>query len=107
MNRFALVVAVALYAAVSLGAEILFGTLTGTNTQTLTVGRGAKLAIQCTTPVRYAVSFGAVRTVTADDALIAPGDPYKIPMPPWADRLNVAHQDTTTAISCDIYSLDP
>jgi len=28
-------------------------------------------------------------------------------MPGWADRLNVAHQDTTTTISCSVYSRDP
>jgi len=101
-------IAVALLAAsVAFGAEVLYGTLSGTNTQTLTVGRGAKLALQCTTGVRYVPSFGAARTVTANDALVAQGDPYKIDMPGWADRLNVAHQDTTTTISCSVYSRDP
>jgi hypothetical protein len=102
-----LVAATLFVASVAFGAELLYGTLSGTNTQTLIVGRGAKLALQCTTGVRYVPSFGAARTVTANDALVAQGDPYKIDIGPNADRLNVAHQDTTTTISCSVFSRDP
>lgn len=106
MNRIALIAV--LIASVALGAEVLLGTLSGTNTQTLTLGKGAsRLAIQCTTPVRYRVSTGAASTVTSSDALVAIGDPYIIDKGAGVDRLNIAHQDTTTAISCSIFRRVP
>lgn len=102
-----LCVAGVVIAASAFAAEVLLGTLSGAGTQTLTVAKGAKLALQCTTGVRYRVSAGAASTVTSNDSLVATGDPYRIDIPSWADRLNVAHQDTTTAISCAVYTRDP
>lgn len=88
-------------------AEIYEATLTGTNTQTRVVGYGAKIALQATTPIRYSVSNGASQTITADDALINTGDPYKVDLPPSCDRINVAHQDLSTSISVAVYARDP
>lgn len=99
-----LALAAALVASVALGAEFLRGTLSGTGTQTLVVGPGStRLAIQCTTPVRYRLSNGAASTVTSNDALVATGDPYIVDKTPGYDRINIAHQDTTTAISCSVF----
>ena len=107
MKKIALVVAV-LIASGALGAEYLLGTLSGTNTQTLVLGPGStKIAIQCTTPVRYRLSRDAAETVVSSDALVATGDPYIIMRGPNMTRLNVAHQDTTTSISCSVFRLSP
>ena len=106
MNRIAL--AAVLIASVAFGAEFLLTTLSGTNTQTATIGKGAsRLAIQCTTPVRYRLSVDAASTVTSSDALIATGDPYIIDKGVGINRINVAHQDTTTSISCSIFRRVP
>lgn len=105
MKRIAL--AVSLFAAAAFGAEYLLGSLSGTNTQTLVLGPGAKIALQCTTPVRYRLSRDAAETVVSGDALVAVGDPYQIPRGPNMTRLNVAHQDTTTAISCSVLRVSP
>ena len=106
MKRIAL--AVSLFAAAAFGAEFYLGALSGTNTQTLSLGSGStKLAIQCTTPVRYRLSRDAALTVTTSDALVATGDPYIIMRGPDMNRLNIAHQDAATTISCNIYRLSP
>lgn len=106
MNRIVLIAV--LVASVAFGAEFLLATLSGAQTQTLILGRGAsRLAIQCTTPVRYTVSAGDAGAVTANDALIATGDPYIIDKGPGITRLGVAHQDTTTSISCSVFSRVP
>lgn len=88
-------------------AEIYEATLAGTNTQSMVVGRGAKIALQATTPIRYSVSNGASVTVTANDPLVGTGDPYKVDLPPQCNRINVAHQDLATAISVAVYARDP
>lgn len=106
MKHIALAVAV-LVSAAALGAEYLFVALSGTNTQTATLGAGTKIALQCTTPVRYRLSRDAAATVVSGDPLIAVGDPYQIPRGPDQNRLNVAHQDTTTAISCSVLRVSP
>lgn len=107
MKHIALAVAV-LVSAAALGAEYILGTLSGTNTQTLSLGPGStKLAIQCTTPVRYRLSRDAASTVASTDALVATGDPYLIFRGPDQNRLNIAHQDTTTSISCNVYRVSP
>lgn len=103
-----LILVASLIASVALGAEFLYTTLSGTNTQTATVGaKATRFAIQCTTPVRYKLSNGASSTVNANDALIATGDPYIIDKSTGYDRINVAHQDTTTTISCSIFRRVP
>ena len=90
------------------GAEYLLGSLSGTNTQTLTLGAGStKLAIQCTTAVRYRLSRDAASTVLSTDVLVATGDPYIIDRGPDMNRLNIAHSDTTTAIACNVYRRSP
>lgn len=107
MKHIALAVAV-LVSVAAFGAEYILGSLSGTNTQTLSLGSGStKLAIQCTTPVRYRLSRDAAATVLSTDALVATGDPYQIPRGPDQNRLNIAHQDTTTSISCNIYRVSP
>ena len=107
MKHIALAVAV-LVSVAAFGAEYILGSLSGTNTQTLSLGAGStKLAIQCTTPVRYRLSRDAAATVLSTDALVATGDPYQIPRGPDQNRLNVAHQDTTTAISCSVLRVSP
>ena len=107
MKHIAFAVVVTLSVA-ALGAEFLLGTLSGTNTQTLSLGNGSvKIALQCTTPVRYRLSKDAASTVVSGDALIATGDPYQIPRGTGMNRLNVAHQDTTTAISCSVFRVSP
>ena len=108
MKNIALAVAIAVTLSfTALGAEYLFVALSGTNTQTATLGAGTKIALQCTTPVRYRLSRDAASTVLSTDALIAVGDPYQIPRGPDMNRLNVAHQDTTTAISCSVLRVSP
>lgn len=103
-----LAIFVILAASVALGAEFFYISLSGTNTQTATVGaRATRFAIQCTTPVRYKLSNGSASTVAATDALIATGDPYIIDKSTGFDRINVAHQDLATAISCNIFRRVP
>jgi len=93
---------------VAAGAEILRATLSGVGTQSAVVGRGAKVALQCTTSVRYQTSNAALTpTLSANDALIATGDPYRIDLPPGHDRIFVAHSDLATSISCSIFTRDP
>ena len=109
MKNIALAVAIAVTLSfTAVGAEYLLGTLSGTNTQTLSLGAGStKLAIQCTTPVRYRLSRDASSTVLSTDVLVATGDPYIIDRGPDMNRLNIAHQDTTTTISCNVYRRSP
>lgn len=107
MKKIIFAVALAV-ASVGVAAEFFLASLAGTNTQTLTLGAGStKLALQCTTGVRYRLSQGAAVTVTTNDALIATGDPYIIDRGPDQVFLNVAHQDTTTAIDCKVYRRSP
>lgn len=95
-------------AVMALAAEMGYGSLSGTNTQTLTVGKGStRLAIQCTTPVRYRISQDAASTVVATDPLVAVGDPYIIDKPQGYNRLNIAHQDLATSISCNVFRRVP
>ena len=95
-------------ASIALGAEFFYISLSGTNTQTATVGaKATRFAIQCTTPVRYKLSNGSASTVAATDPLIATGDPYIIDKSTGYDRINVAHQDLATSISCSIFRRVP
>jgi hypothetical protein len=116
MKRFILVTLA--FASVALGAEFLRGTLSGTGTQTLNVGPGSsRLALQCTTDVRYKLSRAdaadAGNLVTANDALIATGDPYIIDKTNAYSLLNVAHSDIAadggggSAISCSVFVRNP
>lgn len=106
MKKLAIIAA--LVASTVYAAEVLRGTLSGAGTQRIVVGKGAKLALQCTTDVRYLVSGGASSPdAGASDTIVAQGDPYRIDMPAWADTLNVSHRDNVTAISCAVFTRDP
>lgn len=103
-----IVFAVVAFATVAFAAEIALTTLSGTGTQSAVVGRGRRIALQCTTPVRYETSSAAVTpTLSTADALIAVGDPYRIDLPGGHDRIFVAHQDLSTSISCNIFDRVP
>jgi hypothetical protein len=102
-----LIALITLTAAVALASELPIAKITGTNTQSLVVGRGRYISVQCTTSVRYETASSTLTpTLSTSDPIIAVGDPYRIKLAKGHDRIFISHQDLTTAIDCNIFAVE-